>query len=246
MPKSRREQKRARREARRKEKRKASRSRSAPRSRRTMLHEALNWPVMECWVNEDWEDPAALNQVVVARRNPMTGVVYASVILVDRACLGVKNAYASNFVDAGQFRRELLSHIRQSQELVRINFNLAAAIVEAGLEYAAQFGFRPHRDYRDASILLKDANPGAVDVEIPVGGEDGKPFFVAGPYDNVDRIIAKLLRQLGPDGFHYLAPTVEETALDLLDEGDWELIEEDGEEALDDGDIIDIELSDGG
>lgn len=204
MPQSRHEQKRARHEAKRKEKRKAARTQLSSRSRKAILRAALAWPVMECWINEEWQDPGQLNQVVVARRNPATGEVVVGLYLVDRACLGVKNAHAANFMNAESFRRELLAHLSQGQKLVKTDFNFAAKIVKVGLEYGAQFGFRPHRDFEEASILLQDADPDAVDISIPVGGPDGKPMFVSGPYDNVPKIMARLTHLLGPDGFTHL------------------------------------------
>lgn len=242
MPKSRREQKRARREAKRKKKRRTMRARSAPKSIRSLLHAALQWPVMECWLNEDWEDPKVLNQVVVARRNPTTGEVYVGTFLVDRACLGVKNANAANFINAAEFRRELLRDMQASQQLMQVDLDLAAAVVKAGIDYAAQFGFRPHRDYRDASILLKDANPDAVDADLAVGGKDGKPFFVAGPYDNAEKIIVQLTRQLGPDGFTYLMPLGPDGDMSF-DEGDWELADDEDWDVID-GDYSIVQPSD--
>ena len=242
MPKSRREQKRARREAKRKEKRKAMRRQSRPRSRKAMLRGALAWPVMECWVNEEWQDPEQLNQVIVTRRDPATGEVYAGTYLVDRACLGVKNANAANFIDAGEFRREMLSILGQNQELIQIDFNLAAKIVKAGIEYAAQFGFHPHRDYRDASILLQDADPDAVDVEIAVGGPEGKPYFIAGPYDNVNKIMNHLLQQLGPEGFNYMLPVGPDTEFLLDEDGEELFLWDDEEDEKLDVDVDDFEF----
>lgn len=233
MPQSRREQSRARREAKRKEKRKAARPQLSARSKKALLRATLAWPVMECWINEMWKDPTQLNQVIVTRRNPATGEVYAGTYLLDRACLGVKDAYAANFINAESFRREMLAHLSQRQELVKIDFNLAAKIVKVGLEYAAQFGFRPHRDYQEASILLQDADPDAVDIEIPVGGPEGKPFFVAGPYDNADKIVARLTQQLGPEGFHFIMPVGPHTGLSL-----------DEDEAFDVDDVEYVELTD--
>jgi hypothetical protein len=241
MAQSRREQKRARHEAKRKEKRKVARRQSQPRGKKAMLRAALAWPVMECWVNEEWEDPTRLNQVVVTRRNPATGEVYAGTYLVDRACLGVKNANVANFVDAGEFRREMLSGMNERQKLIKVDFNLAAKIVKAGIEYAAQFGFRPHRDYQEASILLQDADPDAVDVEIAVGGPEGKPFFVAGPYDNANKIMARLTQQLGPGDFNYLMPIDPDTEFFRGEDAtlDWD----DDEDEVFDLDADDVELT---
>ncbi len=245
MPQSRRDQKRAKHEAKRKAKRKAARTQLSARSKKAMLRQALAWPVMECWVNEDWQDPTKLNQVVVTRRDPSTGEVRAGTYLVDRACLGVKNAYAANFVNAESFRREMLSRMIERQKLIQVDFNLAAKIVEVGIAYAAQFGFRPHRDYLEASILLQDADPDSVDIEIPVGGPEGKPFFVAGPYDNADKIMARLTQHLGPRGFNYLMPIAPDS--EFLRAGDATLDWDDDEDELflwdddeDEDDVVDI------
>lgn len=237
MP-TRREQKRAKHEAKRKEKRQAMARQTAPRSLRSLLMMALKWPVVECWVNQDWEDATQLNQVLVARRNPVTGEVYVGTYLVDRACLGVKDAYAAAFASLSDFHRELLNKVKQRQALKKVDFNLAAAVVKAGLNYAASLDLHPHRDYREASILLRDANPDPLVPTIPVGGKDGKPFYFAGPYDNGERIVAHLMRRLGPNGFNYLLPVGPDMEFMDLDEGelgDWEIVKSD-----DDG-VIDVE-----
>ncbi len=125
-----------------------------------------------------------------------------------------------------------------------MDFNLAAKIVKVGIDYAAQFGFRPHRDYLEASILLQDADPDSVDVEVPVGGPEGKPFFIAGPYDNVDKIMARLMQQLGPGGFNYLVPIAPDSEF-LRPEDvmvDWD---EDEDDVLDVGDFEFVEPPDG-
>jgi hypothetical protein len=87
--------------------------------------------------------------------------------------------------------------------MIHADLNLAAKIIREGVAYARELGFSPNRDIRDAELVLGDADPDACDEEIPLG-RDGKPFFVSGPYDNVERILDKLTRKLGPDGFHYM------------------------------------------
>lgn len=204
MPKSKQQKNRERHAAKRKAKRRSGRARLIPMGRKAILRRAARWPLLGCWVNKDWQDPEKLNQVVVARRDPHTGEVVAGVVLMDRACLGAKNAFVANFEIAAEFRKELLGHIGQAQELIEIELNLAAAIIKAGIDYAAQFGFRPHADYQEAAILLGVADPDAVTEEIAVGGPEGKPLYVAGPYDNPEKIMAQLRRKVGPDGFNFV------------------------------------------
>lgn len=235
MPKTRQQQHKERKAAQRKAARKAARVAAAPQSRKAILRAAAAWPVWECWVNEDWRDPTHLNQIVVARRHPLSGEIFAGIYLVDRACLGVKNAYVTNFATVGEFRRELLSPMEEHQTLIQVDLNLAAAIIQAGIDYAAPLGFRPHPDYEEAAILLDEADPRTVTEEIPVGGPEGKPFYVPGPYDNAPRIMAQLERKLGPDGFyslHGLGPAAETGAEEDAAWADWDEEEELDEEML--------------
>lgn len=205
MPTKRKQQKREKHEAKRKAIRKAIRQHTAGGGKHAMLLEAQKWPVMECWLSKNWKDTTVITQIAVARRSPLTGEIRAGIYLVDLACLGVKNARVANFFSSTEFNERLLDGMKKSQPLIPADINLAAAIVKAGLDYAATLGFQPHKDYRLASILLQDADPGAVKEEIPVGGPDGKPFFISGPYDNIQAIIAKLTRKVGIGNFDYMA-----------------------------------------
>ena len=96
-----------------------------------------------------------------------------------------------------------LSRDRQSPAQ-SVDLHLAAKIVREGIAYAAQFGFKPHPDYHQASVVLGDADPEACHVPIPLGGPEGKPLFVAGPRDDVAAIMKRLTGAVGADGFEYV------------------------------------------
>ncbi len=228
MAPDKRQQKLERKAAKRKAKQKAARSGAQTLGRKALLRKAATWPVMECWINEAWEDPMQLNQLVLARRNPNTGEVIMASYLVDRACLGVKNAMVGRFEDAQEFRTEFLQGVQARQEMMRTDEHHVAAVIKAGLDYATNLKFRPHRDYAEAAIMLGDADPAVFTEPIPVGGTEGKPFFVSGPYDNPDKIMAHLNRLLGAEGFHYMAAIDPETGGWLSEEDDgWLEIDED-------------------
>ncbi len=184
-------------------KRKAKKTRLAFgwRSVRGLLRASGEWPLHECLLAKEWREPGAIVQTMVARRSP-TGQIAAGLFLVDLGCLGVKSAFARLF-DSQREYEELRRGMTEQQVMIQADVNLVAKIVREAIAYAKNLGFRPDPDYRDAMLVLGDADPDACDEPIPLG-KDGKPFFVAGPYDNVDRIMAKLMRKLGPDGFHYL------------------------------------------
>ena len=174
-------------------------------SPRALLRSSGNWPLHECLVTKDWQQEGNIVQILVARRSP-SGQIAAGTFLVDLGCLGVKTAFASLFDTRREYEQKLRARITSQQEMIKAEVNLVAKIIREAIAYAKDLGFKPDPDYRDAMLVLGDADPDACDVPIPLGGRDGKPFYIAGPYDNVDRIMAKLMRKLGPDGFTYLIP----------------------------------------
>jgi hypothetical protein len=242
MPKSSRQAKLERKAAKRKKQKQQPRggSGSTP-GRRAQVLQAATWPLMECRVNETWRNPMQLTQVVVARRNQSTGEVAAAAFLVDRACLGVKNALVANFPTAQTYRSQFAEHFVGFHTMVQVELDLAAAIIQAGLDYAASLEFRPHRDYAEAALLLGDADPLAVVETIPVGGLDGKPYFVAGPYDNPTRVMKHLERLLGRGNFYFTAPLDPDFGEFLAGEtGDWAEISD----SDDDDDLADDVVAD--
>jgi len=194
-----------------------SRAPSAPRSDRGWLRTAVDWPLHEVLVTKEWRNPGEIIQILVSRRSPQ-GQVAAGVFLVDLGCLGVKNAFGRVFDTEGEYAAELRNDISARQEMIEADLNLAAKIIREGVAYAQELGFSPNRDIRDARLVLGDADPDACDEDIPLG-VDGKPLFVSGPYDDVDRIMDKLTRKLGPDGFHYMVGIGGSDEL-ILDEDD--------------------------
>ena len=74
----------------------------------------------------------------------------------------------------------------------------------------------PDRDYYYAREIFGDIDPASCPEAIEYG-TDGKPFYVAGPYDDVERIMDRLTRKLGPDGFHFVAPLDGQELFDLFE-----------------------------
>ncbi|MDH4138206.1 MAG: hypothetical protein OEW09_16040 [Anaerolineae bacterium] len=199
-------------------KRKQKHASSKPRlTGRALLRSAGHWPLHECLLTKAWQEPGEIVQILVTRRSS-TGQIAVGVFLVDLGCLGVKNAFADFLDSQREYKRGLRAEMMTGQAMFKADLNLAAKIIREAIAYAGELGFKPHRDYRDAMLVLGDADPDACDKPIPLGGKDGKPFFVAGPYDNVDQIMAKLTRKLGPDGFTYVVPIGGDEEVFLLDE----------------------------
>jgi hypothetical protein len=169
------------------------------------LAAAAKAPVLHCWVAENlWSQ--GLGPVHLSRALP-NGFVAVAVFLVDRYCLGVKNAIAdivSRSTYEAQFVRKTLSQF----SLREISPATARKFVETAVDYARDLGFAPHTDYHKAKLLFGDIDASQA-TEALEFGKDGKPFFFAGPHDTPQRcrqIINTLTRKLGPNGFHFVIP----------------------------------------
>jgi hypothetical protein len=138
----------------------------------------------------------------VARRGP-GGEIAAAICLVDLGCLGVKNAFARLFVSRADYER---AKSRLATPKVAVELDLAAKVLRTAIDYAADLGFDPHPDFAEVEPLLAGARPALCEVPVPVGGEDGKPFYVAGPHDDVEAIMGTLAHRLGYGGFDFIAP----------------------------------------
>jgi hypothetical protein len=217
-PSAKQRQKARQRKAAKRKQRKARRavSPSRPQSTRSLLRASGDWPLYECLLTKEWQKEGAITQILVARRL-RRGQIALGCFLVDLGCLGVKSAFGRLFNTRQEYRR-LRNKVTAGQDMVKADINLAAKIIREAIAYARELDFEPDPDYGDAMRVLGDADPDACDVPIPLGGKDGKPLFIAGPYDNVDRIMAKLTRKLGPDGFYYLVPISGDEEVLLLDE----------------------------
>jgi len=168
------------------------------------VRQARDYPIDGCWVRQGWEEDG-LAVVAIARRQPNGNIVFGT-YLVDTFCLGLKDTYFNADIPPGQFQREFLPKIFSSAgKPIKISPDLAHEIIYGGIEYARQFGFRPHSDYKLSQLVLDppDAHPRTGQVEF---GKDGKPFFVAGPHDNVDAIMRQLARTAGEGNSHYMIP----------------------------------------
>ncbi len=202
----------------------------ASSARLPSLRQAASWPLHEVLITEDWRDPMTFTQVLIVRKGP-DGLYAVALALVDQACMGVKTAF-SKVVDKREYR-QLRSELTSIQKLSKGDINLAAKIIRESVAYARSFGIKPDPDIAQTQILLQGADPDACHEPIPLGGPEGKPTFIAGPYDNIPKIIKTLEKHLGPDGFHVLLPLMDDE--DFFDDDFFDDYDED----FFDGEIID-------
>jgi hypothetical protein len=148
-------------------------------------------------------DPiSGLAQVVVTRVERHYYVLTS--YLVDYWCLGVKDALGPRKVNQSEYKAMIQKmYSRFEQPYREISLEQAQAVVYGAINYADSLGFKPHRDFKRAQANLGEPLEDLPQLEF---GRDGKPYFIAGPYDNANRIIAQLRSKVGEGNFHFMAP----------------------------------------
>jgi hypothetical protein len=167
---------------------------------------AADAPILHCWVGDSLADQG-LGSVLLSRELPH-GQVAVAVFLVDRYCLGVKDAIAEvlgHFSYDSKYVRKLAG----SQPMHDIAPADARKLVEGAIAYARGLGLSPHPDAAPAMRLFGSVDAADSDAEFEFG-KDGKPFFIAGPNDTPQRcrqIVSILNNSRGQGRFDYVLPT---------------------------------------
>lgn len=169
------------------------------------LAAAADWPILNSWATLDlWKQ--GIGSVCLSRQHPGGSVAFA-VFLVDRYCLGVKDAMYEILSRAG-YDSQIVRKTQTRFATKEISPAFARKIVEGAVAYAESLGLHPHPDYFKAQPIFGaiDASETSEELEF---GKNGKPLFIAGPYDTPQRcqqIQNTLDRNLGPDGYHFIMP----------------------------------------
>ena len=179
--------------------RQQSMSFSAP----AIIRRARAFPILDCWISAEWQkDSPGLVEILVARQQP-DGDICFGMYLVDKFCLGLKNTFGRVNYSRTRYEDELHNTFFQDTGRVACPPELAHQMIYASIEYAAQFGFTPEKDFALTQYLLAPHG----ELEEPYDltfGRDGKPFFLAGPYDDPQLILKQLEKTAGPGKYDYL------------------------------------------
>jgi hypothetical protein len=141
-----------------------------------------------------------LAQIFVTRSE--RNMLWVGSYLVDYWCLGVKDCFGPTKMDQHKYDQLIQGSFARSEQAIReISLAQAQSIIWGAVDYAAELGFSPHRDFEAAK-----AHAGQLEQPLqPLSfGRDGKPFFISGPYDQPRRILATLRDRVGEGNFDYL------------------------------------------
>ena len=146
------------------------------------------------------KDRKGLSQIMVTRADGPHYLV--TTFLIDAWCLGVKDAMGSRKVKATEYplMREQAYAKTMDDSYKNISLEQAQAVIYGAVEYAKRLGIDPHADFARAKNNL---GPRMDNLPRHEFGKNGKPYYFAGPYDNPDKILAKLRESVGEGNFDY-------------------------------------------
>ena len=133
---------------------KSLRQQSMSFSSPAIIRRARAFPILECWISADWEkESPGLVEILVAREQP-DGDVCFGMYLVDKYCLGLKNTFARASYSRARYEDEFQNTFFQNTEPAACSPELAHQMIYAAIEYAAQFGFTPQKDFALSQYML--------------------------------------------------------------------------------------------
>lgn len=153
------------------------------------------------WPDVPVDDGTSGMVTVAAAREHGGSKVTVCGYLVDTYCLGVKNALGPRRLDRRKlpgFLGEFFSAYHAPP--LAAPAELARNLVFGAVEYARALGFEPHPDFEACAGRLGPwAGPSAIRF-----GCDGKPLFIAGPYDDAGNVIRTLEGSVGQGNFDFM------------------------------------------
>ena len=166
----------------------------------------MSWPIFECFISRWWRETKKLTEILIAKEPPFGGVV-TSVFLVDLGCLGLKQGFVSQFRTRSEYEANFRTMMMARNPMIQVEYPLVAQIIKESMRYAHELGFEPSEHAQKALQVLGPLEMAdECGEEIPLGGEDGKPFYAAGPHDDIDYIMNILIPQCGHGNFNFIVP----------------------------------------
>lgn len=146
------------------------------------------------------DDLKGMSQIFVTRMDGPTYLV--ANFLIDYWCLGVKNAMVPRKTKLADYQFMLEATFTRSMNdtYKTISLEQAQSIIYGAVDYANALGLEPHPDFERAKKTLGPRMENLTQLEF---GLNGKPHYVNGPYDNPDKIVAKLRENVGEGNFEF-------------------------------------------
>ncbi len=172
-----------------------------PTSERGLVKLASAGEFGPAWICEGWDTPAwADRPVMITITRRLRGRLYLPhCVLVDRSCLGIKDAFTLEPTDMHELHARMLQLAQDGETMVLCEVPVAQSIVFHALHFAEGLEFEPHRDFHPSMFEPWPAKP----LET-AGARPERPRYTPEPDDEIGRVLLHLDRVVGPDNYDFM------------------------------------------
>jgi hypothetical protein len=154
-------------------------------------------PIYKCLISEQ----GGLISMLVVRRLPNGNFAFGMYML-DKYCLGLKNTTFKIDLSMENYE-DFIDEISYTLgELQECTYATVHNWVYGGIAYAEDLGFKPNSDFSLTKFFLEEDTEDVELIEFEFG-MDGRPHYFSGPYDDVDKILNTLIRNVGENNFDF-------------------------------------------
>lgn len=170
-----------------------------PTIKQYIKEHARKLPIIKCYAIGDFEH--GIVEIIVCRQKRNENLL-VGIYLVDGYCLGLKRTHFAEFENFDDFEQNILYRFHTKKEVEEIDPIYAMNYIYGAIEFAEDAGFEPVKGFEITEYLLDDVeNLEFIDIKF---GKKGKYFYVQGPDDKPDAIMAILAKNVARENYDYL------------------------------------------
>ena len=132
---------------------------------------ARNLTIHQCYINKDWEE--SQKAIILIFRKHTNGNLTLGKFLIDLNLFGVKDC-SYMFNESPLLKDEMLE--KGGDFWIECDYNLVHNIIYAGLEFAEDYGFAPHKNFKTAQYILEEDTDDIPIIDVPLG-DGGMPVL---------------------------------------------------------------------
>ena len=157
-------------------------------------------PIEKCLISDNY-NKQGFTMCLIVRKQPGGKFTFASV-LVDRLCLGIKDSITNCNFTSEQIDK-LISDMENNAPLEEASPTYLHNMIYGALDYAAELGLKPPKDFYLAEYVLDEnlVDDGIDEIEM---GWNGKPMYIEGPFDDTQKILSALNKNVGREGYEFI------------------------------------------
>jgi len=168
---------------------------------RELIKLAARSPFGPVWVSSNLFDEGTHPALITVLITRAVGTdMLCQVVLVDRTCLGVKNAFVMRPMSIAELEVQVESIGQRGDPLQRCEPLVAQSVVYHALEYARTLGFSPHHDFEESLVGPMPAEL----IDTPLS-HPTRPIYWSGPDDNVPSILQQLAAAVGKGNYDFVS-----------------------------------------